>query len=467
MKEIDLPDGSVGEFPDTMPNDQIQAVLRKQFGGAQAPAATRAAMPTMPAPTVKAPWGLPNIPTPMDALAKVLPTAMSPVKKAFDVAGQADVRAGIKSPETAASRSQAYTNMMPPLLAGVLTGGASLPVQAATQMGTTSLMQNAGMEPKKPIGQTGLDTSVLISGALPYAAAGMGRLARGLGRTATRLLPGRFDAAQQAAQGAAGDVVESLRPETAAGNLFKGARAAGAEVIPAGNIQRTIADIGDSIGENPKNPGLQLVKAYADDLAQATANGTVDLKKLMQMRLDLGRSLGKAPELKGLYGAILSDLEGAAAAGGPGANMATSALQAFKADMGANTFARMVESATKDSVAGGRALNIARLRDAVAKHSDELTRLLGPEKLSLITNFVDKYRALPPAMAYTAANILVNGLGGVAGAVAGGPLGALGSAVGLETLKNAALVGKNPPGLNAALGTVANMGRAALAPKEP
>jgi hypothetical protein len=37
VKEIDLPDGSVGEFPDTMPDDQIQAVLRKQFGGAPAP----------------------------------------------------------------------------------------------------------------------------------------------------------------------------------------------------------------------------------------------------------------------------------------------------------------------------------------------------------------------------------------------------------------------------------------------
>src|SRR5690349_19337175 len=456
-KEIELPDGSIGEFPDTMPDADIQAVLRKQFGGpAPTPAPTAAVAPSPPQPP-RIPGtsiDLPRIPTPVDVLGKALPIVLSPVKKAFDVAGQADVRAGIKTPEQAATRSQAYTNMLPPLVAGLLTSGASLPIQAATQMGTTHAMQEGGLEEKRP-GPLGTDTSVLLSGALPYATALGGRLVRGLGRTATRLLPSRFDAAQQAAQEGAGQVVASLRPETAASNLFRGARAAGAEAIPASNIQRTVADIAQSIGENPKNPGLQLVKAYADDLAQAAQGGSVDLQKLMQMRLDLGRSLGKAPELGGLYGGILRDLEAAAAAGGPGASQATQALQAFKADLGADKFAQLVESATGGSVAGGqRALNIASLRKLVAKQSPELARLLGPDKMGMIENYLGQNRALPPATAYTAANRFVNlGAGGLAGIMSGGWIPAIGTALGTEALTNAALVGRNPAALNATLGT--------------
>ena len=129
----DLPDGGIGEFPDTMPDDQIEAVLRRQFStpAASAPAPP-SAPPNAPAPAAPRIPGtsitLPNIPSPMDALAKVLPTVLSPVKKAFDVAGQADVAAGRsgfpwetpKTPEQAASRAQTYTNMIPPLLTGVL-----------------------------------------------------------------------------------------------------------------------------------------------------------------------------------------------------------------------------------------------------------------------------------------------------------------------------------------------------------
>ena len=36
MKEIDLPDGSIAEFPDGMSDDQIAAVLRRQFGNPEA-----------------------------------------------------------------------------------------------------------------------------------------------------------------------------------------------------------------------------------------------------------------------------------------------------------------------------------------------------------------------------------------------------------------------------------------------
>ncbi|HJQ66342.1 MAG TPA: hypothetical protein VJ816_08195, partial [Gemmatimonadales bacterium] len=233
-----------------------------------------------------------------------------------------------------------------------------------------------------------------------------------------------------------------------------------------------LADLGQSIGPNPKNPGLQLVKAYADDLAEMTSNGSVDLQRLMQLRLDLGRSLGKAPELKAIYSGILSDLEAAAARGGPGATLATGALQGFKQDLGANKFAQMVEAATKDSVAGGRGLNVATLHKALTtipknQTEPELLRLLGPDKYQQALKFTEEYRALPPAMAYTAANFLVNGLTAVGGAVAGGPLGAILGLGGMEVAKNAAMVGKNPASLNTILGTAGSMGRAAGAPQGP
>lgn len=457
-QEIDLPDGSIGEFPDGMPDEQIQAVLRKQFGGG--PVAT-----AVPTPS-RTPGGLP---TPIDVLGKVLPYALSPVKKAFDVAGQADVAAGIKTPAQATSRAQTYTNMLPPLLTGLLTGGGSLPVQAAAQMATTHAMQEGGMEAKKPLGP--IDTSVAISGAMPYAGALIGRLGRGVGRTMTRLLPGRFNAAQQAAQEGAAQVAEQVRPETAAGNLFRGARAAGGDVIPASNIQRVVTDLGESIGESPQNPGLQTVKAYADKLGAAAATGTVDLKTLMQMRLDLGRSLGKAPEVGALYGAVLSDLEAAAQGGGTGAQQALAALQAFKQDLGAQKFTQMVQQATKASIAGGTGLNMATLQKSIravpkGQTEPELLRLLGPEKFQQVLAYVDKFRALPPAMAYTLGNMGLGGLAGITGALSG--VGTVPAIIAGEVGKNAAMAGHNPAVLNQILGTAASMGRAgAAAPAEP
>jgi hypothetical protein len=361
--------------------------------------------------------------------------------------------------------------MVPPLVTGALTGGGSLPLQIASQMGTAKAMQEGGMEPQST-------PQVLFAGAAPLVAAGLGRLARGVGRTITRTVPSAFTSAQEAAQGAAGNMTESVRPETAASNLFRGARAAGSDVIPAANIQRVVEDLATTIGDNPQSPGLQVAKAFADKLGAATANGTVDLKTLMQLRLDLGQSLSRAPQIGALYGAVLSDLEAAAQAGGGGANQAVGALQAFKQDLGANKLAQMVEAATKESVAGGRGLNIATLHKAVTTipkgaTEPELLRLLGPDKYAQVLRFLDTYRGLPPAMAYTGWDMAKSVLGGGFGALAGlgtglgGILGTAAGWLGPELFQNARLVGHNPPGLNAVLGTLAAMGRAGMASQNP
>lgn len=46
--EVELPDGSIAEFPDGMPDDQINAVLQRQFGGVQTPVTDLPAVQALP-----------------------------------------------------------------------------------------------------------------------------------------------------------------------------------------------------------------------------------------------------------------------------------------------------------------------------------------------------------------------------------------------------------------------------------
>lgn len=46
--EVELPDGSIAEFPDGMPDEQINAVLQRQFGGAQMPVTDLPAVQALP-----------------------------------------------------------------------------------------------------------------------------------------------------------------------------------------------------------------------------------------------------------------------------------------------------------------------------------------------------------------------------------------------------------------------------------
>lgn len=46
--EVELPDGSIAEFPDGMPDDQINAVLQRQFGEGQMPVTDLPAVQALP-----------------------------------------------------------------------------------------------------------------------------------------------------------------------------------------------------------------------------------------------------------------------------------------------------------------------------------------------------------------------------------------------------------------------------------
>lgn len=381
---------------------------------------------------------------PLTVAGKALGVLRAPVEAAFDVAGQADVAAGIKSPETAARRAATYANIPIPMAVAALTGGASLPAQSIIQMGTTAAMQEGGLEPKS----TG---QVVASGAMPFLAAGLGRLARGVGRGITRLIPSRFAAAQRGAQEAGEQVAQKMEPEIVTGEAFKGVRAAGAERIPATRLQAMLDDLEASIPKNPTSPGLKTARELMDQARESISGGQVDLGDLMRLRLDAGRSLKRAPEVAALYKGILGDLEQAGAAGGPGATLAMKALEAGRREHGTQLFRDLIEKAStrRSNLTGDLPLlDMAQLAKGVQHNKDQLIKQLGPDGVAQIEQFLVRFRALPPVDAYNFANKMALGGFGVAGFFGGGPVGALGAAGLYELLNNAKAVGRNPAELN-------------------
>lgn len=465
--QMQAPDGQSYriEGPDGASDEQVRTEIIRQnphLGGADAKPPTSAAFPEVPR----------HIPDPLDVAGKGIALATTPLRKMFEMAGQADVAAGIKTPETAQRRANIYANMIPGAVTAALTKGAGPLIQGIAQGETTAAMQRGGLEeawPKElPIPFTDkslpVDVSQLISGGLPLAMAGVGRVLRGTERTVTRTIPSRFEAAQRAAKEGAGEVTEQLRPQTAAGDLFRGARGVTGEQIPAPHIQDMVRDVRAAVGKDPIDPGLKLASQYADRLDELSRGGTIDLQALMQLRKDLGASLGRSSDIGGLYKGLRLDLEAAAKAGGPGAKMASEALSAFKADLGADKFSQLVKQATKYSVAGDEAqgaINPATLAKLVAQNKTELTGLLGPEKMQLVTQFVKGIRSLPPALAYTWANILTASVLTIPGALTGGAAWFL--PVAGELLNNARLAGQNPAALSGTLNALASGTRAGIA----
>jgi len=197
--------------------------------------------------------------------------------------------------------------------------------------------------------------------------------------------------------------------------------------------------------------------------------GGMTLENLMQLRRDLGASLGKAPEMNALYKGLIQDLKAAAAAGGPGASAAKEALTAFKKDLGVNRLAELVEkSSSRRAIAGAdtQVLNMPKLANAFAKDAKEFTDLLGPEGVQAVGAFIQRFRSLPPEVAWNGWNMMVTGLFGGAGLLSGGAVPAIGAAVGQELARNAGAVGKNPAALNRYMTTLVQAARAATATPE-
>jgi hypothetical protein len=326
-----------------------------------------------------------------------------------------------------------------PIAAGAATGGLSLPLQALAQMATTGGMQAAGLEEKNP-------ANVVASGALPFGMAGLGRVVRGLGRTATRMLPGRFLGAQQATQAGAEEVAKGLEPQANVGALFKGAKAVAAEAVPTPKLQAMLDDLDIDVGKNPTSPGLKAARELMDTARGYVKDGEASLGDLMKLRIDTGQSAAKSPQVAALNKAILGDLEQAGAVGGPGAQLAQQALVAARSARGAEMLREMIAKSSKgrSALTGEQPLlNMSHLSREVEQNKDKLIQMVGPQGVAKIEEFLANNRALPPTHAYTAANGLVSYLG-----FTGGGIPAMAS---WELLKNAYAVGKNPMEMNRAM----------------
>ena len=322
--------------------------------------------------------------------------------------------------------------------------------------------------------------SIALAGAIPPAMGVTGRVVRGGVRTAQRLMPTLFERAQGAAGQAGREAVESLRPTVDVGQLARSARAAGGDLIPSKNIQNVINGI--TLPATPANPRAQAVRTTIDNLqAVMSPTGEIPLVQLEAVRRDIGPLLRSAPaELSGIYGGIVKDLESAAASGGVGADLARQAATAFKQDLGASLVGNLIDKATTVRMTSGAqvpALNVATLM-RLSRQADTRKQLmdnLGPEGVRVIDQFVQKFRGLPPDMAYNAMGRTLGALGGGFGSAGGamtigGGLGlGAGAAVGAlspEVIANMAFVGRNPQALNRLLSTVGQGMRAAAPPLE-
>lgn len=445
MKRIEF-EGKVHEFPDDFSDAEIASAL----GGTQSAGRT----------------GGPRL----TDLLRV--TSGSP---AMETGGRRGVSL-LTTPESAEGERAASRGVSAATLRVAPSVGVAFPPAAAAL--------SAGGETAAQLVESGEVTSpgmIGVAGVLPPAVATVARGVRAIGRTATRALPSLFVKAQEKAATGAQDVAERMAPTEAAGALFKAARGTG-ERVPAGRITGILDDLDTTIDPDPTNAGLQQVRAFVEKLRGKITGDEITLDDLMRQRLDLGREIarpGSAPELRAIYGhggdgakGIIGALEEASNAGGAGATAARQALTVFKRDLGVATWKDLVEQATKRVTVSGSdtpTLNMAKLGNLVAKNAEELERTVGPEGMALIRGFQEKFRALPPTQALTAANLLVSaGLGGV-GAIAGGGVGmpVAGAAAGLaarELILNAWLVGKNPTAVNQVLTGLAQATRTGVTP---
>lgn len=336
---------------------------------------------------------------------------------------------------------------------------------------------SAGGEAAAQLVEEGEITSpeqVALAAAIPPAAAAAGRGVRAIGRTATRMLPGLFEKSQRIAQEAGERLVNLLRPAEDVAQLAQSARAAGADLIPAKNIQSTMKQI--VLPATPANPKLEAVKTTIENLKGVLdQSGKIQLDALEAIRQDIGPLLQskQAPsQLRALYGAIVRDLEETATAGGVGASLAREAATAFKRELGAAKIAELIDRSTTRRLISGAdvpALNVARLSNLInePKTRQALLSQIGSDGVRTIEEFIKTFRALPPDVAYNAWGRMLATLGaggGVATGIATGDVltGATVFAAALtpEMMANMALVGKNPDLLNRLMFTTGQTVRA-------
>lgn len=334
---------------------------------------------------------------------------------------------------------------------------------------------SAGGEALAQLVESGEITSpeqVALAGAIPPAAATVGRFGRAMGRTAVRVFPGMFERAQKAAQEAGEALVSALRPTEDVAQLAASARAGGTDLIPTKNVQSMMRQI--TLPAKPANPQMEAVKTTVENLKSVLdPRGNISLDALEAIRQDIGpllQSKQASPQLRGLYGAIVRDLEETAAAGGVGATLAREAATAFKRDLGAAKVGELIEKSTSRRVISGAdvpALNVSRFSKLInePKTKQALLGQIGADGFRTVEEFITKFRTLPPDVAYNGwgrmLGILGGGVGAVTGIATGTPIAPIIGLITPEIATNMALVGRNPDLLNRLMITTVQAVRAA------
>jgi len=383
-----------------------------------------------------------------------------------DLITQGIVRSGFGtttalSPEQRVAHAARAARILPsmaaanPLLSGALSAGGETVAQAA-ELGVGT---REGFDPLQ----------VGAAGALPPVMAGIGRTARAVGRTATRLSPTLFRAAHEKALESVEGVAQALRSPEAAEGLFAAARAQGTSLVRGTNLRRVIGELDFKVPAEPASGGLQTVRGHIRNVQVLLGGGDdITLKGMNQLRNDLREALlsGPAAQREGaraIYGALLSDLEAASAAGGQGATLLKGALTAFKRDLGATKFQQLADESIREASLGKfQALNIGRLSQKIRANRAELAKLVGDDGMRLVDKTVERLRSLPPETAYTVWNMALGAASG--GVFGGGRVRGLAFAFVPELVKNGFAVGKNPAMLNRTLTGLAQAGRAISQP---
>jgi len=223
--------------------------------------------------------------------------------------------------------------------------------------------------------------------------------------------------------------------------------------ISTANTEQMIKNIRGQIPTDPSDPKLQQLLGIMDTLDTAVMKKTpqgamASVKQLRQQMRDI-RHLMKEPEANAIWGAMVQDLE-AAAATSPAASALRAAANSLKGDMAARRFTAIVNGAIveKEGLTSVNATKIIRALD----NDPNMSRWLGPAEIKRLQAEVAKRAQMPgPRIKYgmpTDIKGLARGaigymMGGPAGGAAGAALPVLG-AIGKHTLDEVRDVSLNP-----------------------
>jgi hypothetical protein len=414
-KEVELPDGSIGEFPDTMDDAQIQAVLRKQFGGGPpaAPSFGQRVSGMLSKGKAAVQSGLNAVDTLGGRLPGTPPGAFTPPASVNPMPGsltEAGVTYGVPVGGRLAKFGGAGQQALARLTGGLVGGGAG-----------------SVMEGKNPVSQEGAMTIAaplalgeIFGGGVPRVAQMFPGVksaisesnARNLHGTLADIDPdiGRVIARQQ--------VKPTLKGGTTAAKIQQGIKGGDVQNTASASMERDVGAV-NMLSNAPKFNSPAIKQAYdaLPDLEKQMLVGAVDpagftLKQAQAIRGYLGSgAFGMSPQGQGvspvakqmLWGDVGKEIEGGLS---PVARpLWQQANRRYAGTMGATD--ALSDRNAFQGLNNRILLNRNQLSDYLAQNREDMVRRLGPQGYDALVE-----RVLGGAQPGTR-DILTPGAGGV------------------------------------------------------